>query len=92
MARKKVTTVATKLASDGRALRKQPFTRSQLAEIIRRIEAATGELKTILNNMDREGFHDLHIDGASKGDRGITLLKEFSLHTEFALRQRMLSE
>lgn len=91
MARKKVTSVATKLASDGRALRKQPFTRAQLVEIIRRIETATGELKAILANMDKEGFNELAIDGASKGDRGITLLKEFSLHTEFALRQRMLN-
>lgn len=91
MARKKVTSVATKLASDGRALRKQPFTRAQLAEIIRRIDTANAELRTILTNMDREGFQDLHIDGASKGDRGIILLKEFSLHTEFALRQKLLT-
>jgi hypothetical protein len=91
MAKKKVTVVATKLAADGRALRKQPFSRSQLAEIIRRVEAATAELRTILSNMDKEGYSELDIDGASKGDRGITLLKEFSLHTEFALRQRMLS-
>ena len=91
MARKKATSVATKLASDGRALRKQPFNRAQLAEIIRRIETANGELRNILNNMDKAGFVDLHIDGASKGDRGITLLKEFSLHTEFALRQKLLT-
>ena len=46
MAKKKVTVVATKLAADGRALRKQPFTRVQLTEIIRRVEVATAELLT----------------------------------------------
>ena len=45
----------------------------------------------MMTKMDKEGYSELDIDGASKGDRGITLLKEFSLHTEFALRQRMLS-
>lgn len=90
MAKKKSTVVATKLASDGRALRKQPFTRAQLGEIIKRVDIAATELKAILANMDKEGYSDLQIDGASKGDRGIILLKEFALHTEFALRQKML--
>jgi hypothetical protein len=80
--------VETNLAksSSGRMPRVRPVTADDLQTAIARLAEIQGELAAVAERMRRERHKHLSVTGWGKFDRAMELLKQFSAHTEFAMK------
>ncbi len=72
--------------------RKDQLTPKEITDKIASIETVLGEMRTYVQEMQRDGFEDLTVDGVQKLPNATTMMREFALNLRHAIGRARLRQ
>lgn len=72
--------------------RKDQLTPKEIVAKIAAIETVLGEMRAYVQEMERDGFEDLTVDGVQKLPNATTTLREFALNLRHAIGRARLRQ